>query len=650
MTLYSVLHGPSVGDQSPESARLRWFVEVNSGEQSTVAALERGLDCPIRLWWPTPFRRPVIMESPSYRDSMGARECFPLLPEVFTAGHTHVSPILFTKGLNRNNPWLHHALDGLRARWVAQEQSLQDTMFHLWNSIWLHIYQGEDKPEDIFALLIENAYQLSGAPVIYVAARRDSADSIQTVKNQGIVNPHFGFRLKVGYGVGGYVTQSQRSVMIPDYRSSSLRDTTVTALIDDEGILSGTIVPWCIPTGLDGVLYVTHRQPKQVSPRDASILEHFVRALGPVYLSALDSRHRNKQFPKPQGQQVSAILAKLRSARQQESISIFSEVTQALKLSVSLADEWGQAIFDSIDTPLTRPSLQVRIGVDPYWGKLSLWNDDSNPIYPSVWPDFVETAAILLATMQAKAWKDILHQSQWFRSMLQCDPQSAKSLWEDYGSCHMLPQFQQIVGIQCLNSTHGWPLNTVLSLNRYLTNKFHGVLFAEEHWLWSLIPQARPDAIWQNLWRLLSHDHGLPCQMSSVSTIVSADTLQTAVSQIREWTRSLQSSSQGGYYAARVNNVSGMLNAIDSQHLENMVQHWLGPLLHHDSTKDLIDTLYHYLATGSISATAEQLFLHPNTVRYRLAKICDALEISNLEDISIRENLWLASKFWRFRQ
>jgi DNA-binding PucR family transcriptional regulator len=93
-----------------------------------------------------------------------------------------------------------------------------------------------------------------------------------------------------------------------------------------------------------------------------------------------------------------------------------------------------------------------------------------------------------------------------------------------------------------------------------------------------------------------------------------------------------------------------MLKARVSQHLANMVQHWLGPLVRRASAKDLIDTLYHYLATGSISATAEQLFLHPNSVRYRLAKICDALEISNLEDISIRENLWLASKFWRFRQ
>ncbi|MEY9966431.1 purine catabolism regulator [Streptacidiphilus sp. MAP12-16] len=57
---------------------------------------------------------------------------------------------------------------------------------------------------------------------------------------------------------------------------------------------------------------------------------------------------------------------------------------------------------------------------------------------------------------------------------------------------------------------------------------------------------------------------------------------------------------------------------------------------------DLVGTLRRYLATdGSVQATAEQLFVHRNTVRYRLTQI-EELTGRSLSSTSDRAELWLA--------
>ena len=70
----------------------------------------------------------------------------------------------------------------------------------------------------------------------------------------------------------------------------------------------------------------------------------------------------------------------------------------------------------------------------------------------------------------------------------------------------------------------------------------------------------------------------------------------------------------------------------------------LRPLLRFDAEHraDLVGTLRRYLATdGSVQATAEQLFVHRNTVRYRLSQIEEFTGLS-LAATADRGELWLA--------
>lgn len=68
----------------------------------------------------------------------------------------------------------------------------------------------------------------------------------------------------------------------------------------------------------------------------------------------------------------------------------------------------------------------------------------------------------------------------------------------------------------------------------------------------------------------------------------------------------------------------------------------LGPLVTDDSHAELVDTLEAYLRShGNLNAVARQLFLHRNTVRYRLRRIAK-LTGADLEDPDTRLGLQLA--------
>ena len=62
----------------------------------------------------------------------------------------------------------------------------------------------------------------------------------------------------------------------------------------------------------------------------------------------------------------------------------------------------------------------------------------------------------------------------------------------------------------------------------------------------------------------------------------------------------------------------------DSAAKATLVERIYRPLQAHSS--DLVTTLWSYLDNGrSLEATARELFVHPNTVRYRLKRVSDVI-------------------------
>ena len=72
----------------------------------------------------------------------------------------------------------------------------------------------------------------------------------------------------------------------------------------------------------------------------------------------------------------------------------------------------------------------------------------------------------------------------------------------------------------------------------------------------------------------------------------------------------------------------------------------VGPLVEYDRARsgDHIETLRTYLAcSGSVRETARRMFVHRNTVTYKLNRIAEILGV-DLSDFSVREQLDCALK------
>jgi sugar diacid utilization regulator len=86
--------------------------------------------------------------------------------------------------------------------------------------------------------------------------------------------------------------------------------------------------------------------------------------------------------------------------------------------------------------------------------------------------------------------------------------------------------------------------------------------------------------------------------------------------------------------------------------IDRFVQEWLGPLIAYDErhSADLVWTLTSYLeCRGNYDATAAALFVHRNTLKYRLRRIKDVSNL-DLNDGDTLFNLQLATRAWSTKQ
>jgi hypothetical protein len=87
----------------------------------------------------------------------------------------------------------------------------------------------------------------------------------------------------------------------------------------------------------------------------------------------------------------------------------------------------------------------------------------------------------------------------------------------------------------------------------------------------------------------------------------------------------------------------------DPSVLMGLIERWLGPLIEYDAKhgSELVKTLTAYLGTScNLTAAANRLFVHRNTLKYRLSRIA-SMTGRDLDDPEQRFNLDLACHAWR---
>ncbi len=93
-----------------------------------------------------------------------------------------------------------------------------------------------------------------------------------------------------------------------------------------------------------------------------------------------------------------------------------------------------------------------------------------------------------------------------------------------------------------------------------------------------------------------------------------------------------------------------LFKAEDVEELESIYNETLAPLIKHDESfgTDLLSTLEVYLKEDrNLGKAADMLFIHRNTMKYRLSKICEILDC-DFEDAILNFNIQLAYKIKRF--
>jgi DNA-binding PucR family transcriptional regulator len=98
---------------------------------------------------------------------------------------------------------------------------------------------------------------------------------------------------------------------------------------------------------------------------------------------------------------------------------------------------------------------------------------------------------------------------------------------------------------------------------------------------------------------------------------------ETGLAIARQWASASESpSTLGPVLIDRIDLTTWLLSHVDPRQLEERIARTLAPI----ASRQLRDTLTTYLAAEqNIARTAETLFVHPNTVRYRLGRIEDAI-------------------------
>jgi sugar diacid utilization regulator len=95
-----------------------------------------------------------------------------------------------------------------------------------------------------------------------------------------------------------------------------------------------------------------------------------------------------------------------------------------------------------------------------------------------------------------------------------------------------------------------------------------------------------------------------------------------------------------------------LLASVGYELLDDFYKEYLDPLIEYDEKNgvNFHETLQVYFQqNGDLNQTAEKLFMHPNTLRYRLRKIEELLD-TDLQHFNNRLNLYLACKIAKMRQ
>ena len=611
-----------------------------------LALLHRIIGRPLRLFWPAPYGQPVTLTT----EDFDAHNPYLQRHRIISAVFPEIAPELIIQSPPHYASEVPSAvLEALSERWRKVWWESIQSLDQVWNTLWLSIHGGQNNPGALLSFLTQGAETIVRAPVILLAARKTGYQVLEITHARGLVHSRVDQHPVpiVRGGLGGFVAENQESVVISDYDTSSWRDAHESALIHSENLRGGMAVPWQATDGLYGVMYAWFHEPGAPSPLALYAFQRYVRSIRAVVLSAQSASPYSyaaslARFTEDSVSQ--SLLRLLRLARRHGSWETLLPALAEQGIWIQLTDAWGHLLRKSPDIPDRSPARTVALdGLETTM--LTIWGESPKRV-EKIYPYLVQTIGILVNTEATLHDTRSQQLQEWFARLNQILPEEREQIWNERKIYGLDQPIAQIWGIR-ISQNQALTLSG-RALMRAIRRQFgiQPITEGRTIWAWATRPLL-PDDV-DTFRRQLMTRLGQPLYAAGIGVDSEASVVIAAMTRIKATLSDAERLSPEGITRSLGRPRADQLFRIPGvdTSLQLFTDAWIGPLLRHDEENgtEFVTTLAVYLASPSLSQAARSLFVHPNTIRYRLGQITRILAPLDLQDPDTRATLLIAAR------
>lgn len=474
----------------------------------------------------------------------------------------------------------------------------------------------------------------------------------------GSQSDNFGFLLPLGKGIGGLAAQNKMVLQVADYKNCEYRYKDVSKAVDKENIRTVFALPIKDEEqNTSGVLYVGNRSINPLSFDNKFLLLRLAHQLEPII-----KRKEIKQFFTTSERKSFFRIkkAELREMAQtaKQLKPLESWLADLLKGDVLLIDPDGnpychkQKEFERdkvkqfYSYPLTYKERDL--------GFLNIWTNIQLPL-ENDWPDLIDDVihAIYIINERTERFYNLaeLERSQWIYNMMQ-------------PSIDLESQFEKGVKLRApLDSGEIWAFYwnkeaDILTLQEKMHLDEISLFYLRQpiffkgnmgYILFDRVAKCTPEELRNQFLTVLP----IETWMIHGATYSSFEHLQHTLLHLQSLLDKVKREKGAEYILAF--NRFGLDNLLSnprvSKDIQSFSKHTLKPVIEYDAKNksDLTKTLALSLIYSSPSKVAEKLFIHPNTVHYRVNRAKQLLKIDE-DDVSADIALRLAAYAWLFAQ
>lgn len=484
------------------------------------------------------------------------------------------------------------------------------------------------------------------------------AKKIEVTSHLGSKDSGFGFQLPVGQGIGGYAAQNQSQLQVSDYKNCEYRYQEVSTAVDREDVRTVLALPIKDNhTNTTGVLYACNRKIQTFSVATKLLLRRLGQGIEP-----LTSKREIKQFfPKNEyGQFFKQKKAELRDIVQQSKQIAELELwlEKFIKGTVLIVNQKGKHYSN-------RPTNEIKKDEQPPYvfpleqgelqnrGEVLVWTDLELP--PKGWPDLIEdviSAIFIILEREERVYHLIeLERSQWMNGLINRSPDL--DVHYEKGVRLRIPVDQGEVwtiywntGDEQITSRDRLRLEEVAlkwTKNPLIYSGKMGFILFDIPW------PCQPEELRNQLLKELP----VPTWIVHSATYSSFQALQDVLIQSRSLIERL-TAFDNGKYVLEFNDFGLeqlLTNPNTAKELVSFAKKALQPIIEYDEENEtqFAKTLALSLVYQSPNKVAKELFIHTNTVHYRVKRAKELLEL-DLEKPGNDIALKLSAYTWLYEQ